>query len=577
MVGQTILHYQILRKLGAGGMGEVYKAQDTHLNRFVAIKVLSREKAGDQERRRRFIQEAQAASSLNHPNIITIHDIVSQGTDEFMVMEFVNGKTLTELIPNNGLSVATTLQYAVQIAAGLEAAHTVGIIHRDLKPDNIMVTENGLVKVLDFGLAKLTAVNDFVSLTDETATAGPLPMTVEGSILGTVSYMSPEQAQGKNVDARSEVFSFGTVIYEMLTGRKAFTSDSPLLTLSAILRDDPAPVSQIVPGVPRELDLAIQQALRKDPNQRWQSMKELHDILLALKLKSDSGILAVPPMVVGKNSSPVIALVSIVLLAGLASGWWWWTRRHVPGPAGIPTTSLSKTTPASGKGSAEVKPSALSGVILTNQGVIEMAKANVPAAVIIGHIRSSTTNFDLSTASVIALAQAGVPEAVIAAMRDPTGARGSPLPATAGNDGIDQSTPRTVQVTGGTPFEITLVEDIPTDVVPGQPLRFRATQGVSVGDAVIVPKGAPVTGAVTEVGKKKLFIHTGKTTFRLIDVTAEGGSKLKVRATPGGAGGGRKDPVLEAAGAPRSKAVLVPAGSRFFAYFDGDQTLTLQR
>ncbi len=214
MVGRTVLQYQLLEKLGAGGMGDIYKAQDTRLNRFVAIKVLTKSTTGDLERKRRFIQEAQAASALNHPNIITIHDIISEGDTEFMVMEYVNGKTLVDLIPKGGLRVPQALKYSVQMADALQVAHNAGIVHRDLKPGNVMVTESGLVKILDFGLAKLTDRGPLshVSETDATQTMGDAPLTVEGSIIGTVSYMSPEQAQGKKVDTRSDIFSFGVVL-----------------------------------------------------------------------------------------------------------------------------------------------------------------------------------------------------------------------------------------------------------------------------------------------------------------------------------------------------------------------------
>ena len=216
MIGRTIPHYQVTEKLGAGGMGEIYKARDPRLNRTVAIKVLSAHAMGDPDRRRRFIQEAQAASSLNHPNIITIHDIISDADNEYMVMEYVAGKTLADLIHAGGLGVEKTLRYGVQIADALAAAHAAGIVHRDLKPGNVMVTESGLVKILDFGLAKITMATQ---LTGETQTLGA-PMTVEGSILGTVSYMSPEQAQGSKVDARSDIFAFGALMYEMVTGHE---------------------------------------------------------------------------------------------------------------------------------------------------------------------------------------------------------------------------------------------------------------------------------------------------------------------------------------------------------------------
>ena len=244
MVGRTVLHYQLLEKLGAGGMGEIFKAQDTRLNRFVAVKVLSATGGGgDIERRRRFTQEAQAASALNHPNIITIHDIISDGDTDYMVMEYVSGKTLVDVIPKGGLRAPQVLKYSVQMADALNAAHAAGIIHRDLKPGNIMVTDSGLVKVLDFGLAKLADRGPLSQMgedtgDDQTRTIANAPLTVEGSIIGTVSYMSPEQAQGKKVDTRSDIFSFGVVLYEMTTGVRAFPGDSALSTLSAILRDE---------------------------------------------------------------------------------------------------------------------------------------------------------------------------------------------------------------------------------------------------------------------------------------------------------------------------------------------------
>src|SRR5579863_3861690 len=233
MVGRQIQQYQLLEKLGAGGMGEIYKALDTRLNRTVAIKVLPSAKSGDPDRRRRFLQEAQAASGLNHPSIITIHDVISEGDTEFMVMEFVGGKTLNDIIPKGGLRVPQALKYALQTADALTAAHNAGIVHRDLKPANIMVTDSGLVKVLDFGLAKMTDRSSPTHIGEDAETiAATSPLTVEGSIIGTVSYMSPEQAQGKKVDTRSDIFSFGAVLYEMLTGLRAFEGESSLSTLS---------------------------------------------------------------------------------------------------------------------------------------------------------------------------------------------------------------------------------------------------------------------------------------------------------------------------------------------------------
>ena len=216
MIGKTISHYNILEKLGEGGMGVVYKARDTHLDRFVAIKVLPAEKVADPERKERFVKEAKAASSLNHPNIITIYDIGRAEGVDFISMECVSGKTLDQLIPRHGMRLNEALKYAVQIADALARAHSAGIIHRDLKPGNIMVNEHGLMKVLDFGLAKLTEATFSV---EDDSTRTMRPTTEEGKIVGTIAYMSPEQAEGKKVDARSDIFSFGSVLYEMVTGR----------------------------------------------------------------------------------------------------------------------------------------------------------------------------------------------------------------------------------------------------------------------------------------------------------------------------------------------------------------------
>lgn len=560
MVGKTILQYQILERLGAGGMGEIYKAQDTRLNRVVAIKVLSRANSGDPESRRRFIQEAQAASSLNHPNIITIHDIFSQGDDQFMVMEFVNGKTLGELIPPGGLSTATTLQYAVQVADGLSAAHSAGIIHRDLKPGNIMATPQGLVKILDFGLAKLTVPAGPVSLSDVTQSIGPTPRTVQGTIVGTVSYMSPEQAQGTNVDGRSDVFALGCVLYEMATSRKAFSGDSPLLTLASILRDEPTPVEDLTPGVPTELARLIHRALRKDPAQRLQSMRDVHAVLVDLKQRSDSAVLSLPPV---KATEPpkqwgVAAGVLALLLVLVAGAMWWLVGPHRPSSASPTPASASAANP-----NAPPKPSALSPPILTNQSILDMTQANVPAPVIIDHIRSSQTSFNLSTAEIIRLSKAGVNEAIIRAMRDPKGTAPPPVEN------------RVVTVPGGASFEIALLDSVSADCKPGQPLRFRVNNDFTIGNMVVISKGAAVTGEVVEGAKKKFLVRSTRPTFRLLEVAAVDGTRLRVRATPGRLGESRKDPPLEPLGGAHTKDSPAPAGSFFQAYIDGDQTVTI--
>jgi serine/threonine-protein kinase len=282
LIGQQISCYMILSLLGAGGMGVVYKARDTRLNRFVAIKVLPRDQVIDPERKRRFIQEARAASALNHPNIITIYDIGSDSGVDFIAMEYVAGKTLGQLIPRKGMRLSEALKPAVQMADALAKAHSAGIVHRDLKPTNVMVTEDGLVKVLDFGLAKLTEVES-----GEGMTRSLKSLTETGMIVGTVSYMSPEQAEGKKVDVRSDIFSFGAVLYEMVTGQKAFAGESNLAILTAILREEVKPASQIVKGLPHELEKIILRCLRKDPGWRFQHMG---DVKVELgELKEESG------------------------------------------------------------------------------------------------------------------------------------------------------------------------------------------------------------------------------------------------------------------------------------------------
>src|ERR1700733_9010224 len=285
MVGKKILHYQLIEKIGAGGMGEIYKAQDSRLNRLVAVKILSPGMSTDPERKRRFFQEAQAASALNHPNIITLYDIVSEGDMQCIVMEYISGKTLRDLTPAGGLPPAQALQYAAQIASALRAAHAAGLIHRDLKPSNIMVTTSGLIKVLDFGLAKWVD-SSLSGQTGDQSTA-ETALTREGSIIGTVSYMSPEQAEGKRVDARSDIFSFGSVLYEMLTGKRAFEGRSGISTLSSILRDDVKPIYEAAPDVPPLLEQIVLRCLPKEPSARWQSMQEIEGALLNLQRQVD--------------------------------------------------------------------------------------------------------------------------------------------------------------------------------------------------------------------------------------------------------------------------------------------------
>jgi serine/threonine protein kinase/Tol biopolymer transport system component len=279
--------YEILEPLGAGGMGEVYRGRDTRLGREVAIKVLPAERLSDPTRRARFVQEARAASALNHPHIVTIHEIESAEGLDFIVMELVPGRTLDALIPRQGMRLGEALRIAIPLADALAAAHAAGIVHRDLKPANVMVTPEGVVKVLDFGLAKLRLPEG----TDREATtvdAGAPPLTRAGMVVGTPAYMSPEQASGGTVDARSDIFSFGAVLYEMLTGQRAFRGPSSAETLAAVLKEQPKAPSEVVPEVPKELERIVLRCLKKEPERRFQNMLDAKIELQEVKEESDS-------------------------------------------------------------------------------------------------------------------------------------------------------------------------------------------------------------------------------------------------------------------------------------------------
>ena len=331
MIGKSLRSYRIEAKLGAGGMGVVYKAVDSRLGRTAAIKILSAT-ALNADRERRFIQEAKAASSLNHPNIVTIYDIDTQEVDgqpvQYIAMEYVAGDTLDHLIGRKGLRVRDVLKYAVQIADALAAAHAAGIVHRDLKPANVIVTPQGTVKILDFGLAKLSEPTEADAYA-ETVHGEGSPLTEAGTILGTVAYMSPEQADGKKVDTRSDVFSFGSVLYEMATGQRAFGGGSKLSSLSAVLYRDPQPPSQTIPEIPPELDRIIARCLKKDPERRWQTMADVKVALEELREETDSskvGLMSPPPAsrsLPPAKRWPIARLVTGIVLGvalGLVSG-----------------------------------------------------------------------------------------------------------------------------------------------------------------------------------------------------------------------------------------------------------------
>ncbi len=348
--GTRLGPYDILAPLGAGGMGEVYRARDARLSREVAIKVLPVELSSDRERLSRFEQEARSASALNHPNIVTVYEIGQAESVFYIAMELVEGKTLRELVAAGPLAMKKLLPIAAQVADGLAKAHAAGIVHRDLKPENLMVSTDGFVKILDFGLAKLVPTSSEPLSAMQTVGT---PETHPGSVLGTVGYMSPEQASGQAVDFRSDQFSFGSILYEMATGKRAFQRATAVDTLSAILHEEPEAIGQLNREVPPPCRWIVDRCLAKDPEERYASTRDLARDLASVRdhisevSGSGEGTLAALPAVARRKSRERLGGVVIGLVVGaVAAGFGAWSFTHAHRPRAAPLARLSVTLPS---------------------------------------------------------------------------------------------------------------------------------------------------------------------------------------------------------------------------------------
>jgi eukaryotic-like serine/threonine-protein kinase len=345
MTGETIGHYRVAGKIGEGGMGVVYRATDLMLGRQVALKLLPAEATADPERRARFLHEAKAASALNHPNIVTIYEIGYVGDTTYIAMEYIAGRPMQQVVPAGGLPIADVLRFAIQIADALAAAHAAGIVHRDLKPANVMLTDQQRIKLLDFGLAKSAPLVEHGGNTQQTRTMalGAGPHTGAGMIVGTAGYMSPEQVEGRPVDVRSDIFSFGCVLHDMITGEPAFSGDTPMSTLIAVATREPQPISKSRQDVPPELERLVERCLQKRPADRPQYIAdvrvELESLADTLRPAPASRV-TVTPKPEKRRIRIAIMAVAVAILAAIAGTVLWRSRQGPKGPP-LPLTKIT--------------------------------------------------------------------------------------------------------------------------------------------------------------------------------------------------------------------------------------------
>ena len=333
--GTKLGPYEIQSPLGAGGMGEVYRARDTRLDRIVAIKVLPASFSADPDRLRRFEQEARSVAALNHPNILAVHDIGTHDSAPYMVCELLDGETLRERLLGGAISSKKAIEIATQIAQGLAAAHDKGIVHRDLKPENIFLTKDGRVKILDFGLAKVARSASEANGAGQTLTSAAVSLTEAGHVLGTAGYMSPEQVRGAAVDHRSDIFTFGAILFEMLSGQRAFRRDTSAETMTAILKEDPPELTEMNRGISPTLERIVRHCLEKNPDQRFQSARDLAFNLEALSQYSSSSVGAIAKPTAVQRVRRFQWLIALLLVA-LAAAW-------VISPATVAKTSSEVT------------------------------------------------------------------------------------------------------------------------------------------------------------------------------------------------------------------------------------------